>query len=284
LEQAVADPPGSGREAAVSKPLFDIAALSDVGTEREHNEDRCGTSSAGPACALVAVADGVSSSVAGEEASQTAIDVTLRVFGEQGSEVPAAKRLVLAVQQANIEVYDRALVVPELRGMATTLTAAVLDGGDLSIAHVGDSRLYLIRGEKIVQLTKDHTVVGERTRMGLLSEKRARKHPDRSTLTRSLGRELIVAVDRIRTSVETGDVVIVCSDGLYNVLEDEELREIASGRDAAGVCHALVDAANERGTLDNLTAAVVRVEGPLPVRPQPPGLMDLLKRALGKSE
>jgi protein phosphatase len=141
-----------------------------------------------------------------------------------------------------------------------------------------------MRAGKIVQLTKDHTVAAERSRMGLLSAKKARIHPERSTLTRSLGRELIVSVDRIATTVETGDVVLVCSDGLYNTLEDEQVRGLVAERDAVGACRALVDAANERGTLDNLTAVIVRVDGPLAARPRSPGLIGRLKRALRKGE
>jgi protein phosphatase len=261
--------------------LFDIAALSDVGTERDHNEDCCGTFVESPSRVVVGVADGVSGMVAGEEASQKAIEVVLRSFEEQGRAVATGKRLVQAVQQANIEIYDRALVVPELRGMSTTLTAIALDGGDLMAAHVGDSRLYLLRDGRATQLTKDHTVTAERVRMGVLSEKKARNHPDRSTLTRSLGRELIVAVDRIQTRVATGDVLILCSDGLYNVLDPEEMTPLVAGVDAKAGARALVSAANARGTLDNLTAAVVRVAGALPAVAPPTGFFGRLKGLVG---
>jgi protein phosphatase len=261
--------------------LFDIAAFSDVGTEREHNEDACGTLAAGPTVVAV-VADGVSSGVAGEEASQKAVEVTLRTFEDQGSDVALGKRLVQSVQRANIEIYDRALVVPELRGMATTLTAIALEGGELVAAHVGDSRLYLVSEGKPTQLTKDHTVVAERVRLGTLSEKKARVHPDRSTLTRSVGRELIVAVDRLSKRVGQGDTLIVCSDGLYNVLEPEEMVEILGGQDAATASRALVEAANARGTPDNLTAAVVRVVGDVPAPPPRTGLLDRIRGVFGR--
>jgi protein phosphatase len=262
--------------------LFDIAALTDVGTEREHNEDCCGTFLEGPRTAVAAVADGVSGTVAGEEASQKAIEVTLRAFQEQGRDVPIGKRLVQAVQQANIEIYDRALIVPELRGMSTTLTAIAVDGSDLMAAHVGDSRLYLLRDGRITQLTKDHTVTAERVRLGVMSEKKARLHPDRSTLTRSLGRELIVAVDRIQTRVVTGDALILCSDGLYNVIEDGEIEEIARGPGAGDVCRTLVDTANRRGTPDNLTVAMVRMIGAMPERRTGGGLLARLRRLSGR--
>ena len=255
-----------GVTAASEVPFeLEVAAVTDVGTEREHNEDRCGFLLENESCGLLVVADGVSSAEAGETASQTAVAATLRTFGEQPAGMSTAKRLYRAVQQANIEIYDLATVVPELRGMTTTLTAVVVDRGELTAAHIGDSRLYLVRGGRIVQLTKDHTVAAERARIGLLSKSRARTHKDRSVLTRSLGRELIVPIDRFSNRLFRGDALLVCSDGLYNALDDEELARLLEGGDAATTCRRLIDTANQRGTLDNLTAAVLRVRrGPEP--------------------
>ncbi|HEY3360054.1 MAG TPA: protein phosphatase 2C domain-containing protein [Polyangia bacterium] len=245
---------------------LEAAALTDTGTARDHNEDACAVLCDSPTCAVVGVADGVSSYPGGETASRLALDVLVRAWGEQPGVSPY-KRLARAAQQANIEVHDLAMVVPELNGMATTLTAVVLDRGELVAAHVGDSRLYLVREDGITQLTKDHTVIGERVRMGLLSEERGRGHPHRSVLTRCLGRELIVAIDRITRPVQQADALLVCSDGLYGVLEDGEMAALVrQAADAAGACRALLDAANARGTPDNLTAVVVRVVGPVPER------------------
>lgn len=250
------------------------------GTERAHNEDACGSLVESPTRVLVAVADGVSGAQGGEVASRTAIDVILRTFHLSPSKWGVPKRLVRAVQQANIEIYDRALVVTELRGMSTTLTAVVVDGGMAYAAHVGDSRLYLVRGDRIMQKTKDHTVSAERRRLGLLSARGAQNHPERSTLTRSLGRELIAAVDRIEFPVALGDVLLLCSDGLYNVLANEDLRTLLAGRTPDAACQALVDAANARGTPDNLTAAVLAatIEAP----ESRPTLRGSLARLLGR--
>ncbi len=262
-----------------------FATMSDPGTERGDNEDACGWYVEAPTHVLVAVADGVSGEAGGEIASRTAIDVTLRTYKESVASWGALKRVYRAAQQANIEIHDRAMIVTELRRMATTLTAVVVEGGMVYAAHVGDSRLYLVRGDSIVQKTKDHTVVGERRRMGLLNAERAKVHPDRSILTRSLGRELIASVDRITFPVAGGDTLLVCSDGLYNVLEDEELRAAASGGDAsrgaAKVCSDLIDAANARGTPDNLTAAVIQISGSTPQN-RAPGLRGLLAKWIGR--
>ena len=272
-------------EVALVDFALETAALTDVGTERDHNEDACGAAVEGEACALAAVADGVSLAAAGEVASDMAISALLRGWREVPA-APAGQRLYRAVQQANIEIYDRAVAVPELRGMATTLTAAVVDRGELTAVHVGDSRLYLVRGKEIVQLTKDHTVAAERVRMRLLSPERARTHPDRSVLTRSVGRELIVSRDRIGRRLAQGDVLVVCTDGLHSVLGDEEIARLVDGTGAEDACRALLAAANDRGTPDNLSAAVIRVVGPspgAPAEPAPrPGARGRLERLLGR--
>jgi protein phosphatase len=247
---------------------FEVAAFSDVGTEREHTEDFCGYHVESATSALIAVADGVSSSAGGETASKMAIEVLLREYREQPTALGIAKRLSRAIQRANIEVYELALAVPELSGMATTLTAVAIDRGELVAAHVGDSRLYLVRGGTIAQLTKDHTAAAEQVRLGLLSERRARHHPGRSLLTRSLGRELIVGLDRLSLGAAQGDVLVLCSDGLYNVLGDSDIEVLVRGATAGAACRALVDAANRRGTYDNVTAAVLRVTGSVPAAPR----------------
>jgi serine/threonine protein phosphatase PrpC len=227
-----------------------VAALSDRGTQRPANEDSCGTY----------------------------VDVTIRAFRESPSSWGPLKRIHRAAQQANIEIHDRALVVTELCRMSTTLTAVVVHEGILHAAHVGDSRLYLIRDGKIVQKTKDHTVAAERARIGL--SMRPKAHPDRSTLTRSLGRELIAAIDRITFPLVKGDVLLICSDGLYNVLEDEEVRELVAGRDAGDACEVLIRAANERGTPDNLTVVALNVA--METTAPPVGWRTVLDRLLGR--
>lgn len=256
---------------------LDVAASTDVGTERDHNEDACGTHAESPGCAVVVVADGVSSAEGGEEASRMAVDVTLRAYREEPPARAAGQRLYHAVQQANIEIYDRAMVVTELRGMTTTLTAAAIDRGELTAVHVGDSRLYLVRDGTATQLTKDHTVVAERVRIGILGAERARTHPDRGVLTRSVGRELIVSRDRISRRLDRGDVLVLCSDGLHNVLADEDLVRLIRDRDAASACRALLEEANARGTPDNVTAAVARVVGPTPGHAGPPGIASRIR-------
>jgi PPM family protein phosphatase len=266
----------------VSSPMVDAFALSDVGTEREHNEDACAVRVEPGGAAVVVVADGVSSGPSGELASQLAVEVVLRDFGEEPGR-PAAQRLYRAVQQANIEIYDKAVTVPELRGMCTTLTALAVEAGELTAVHVGDSRLYLVRDGLAIQLSKDHTVAAEKVRMGVLSPEKARTHPDKSTLTRSVGRELIVNRDRLSRALQAGDVLLLCTDGLHNVLPDEVLAEVAAGApDSQAACRSLVERANALTTPDNLTVAVVRVLGAPPRPPPRPGLGARLRKLLAR--
>lgn len=261
-------PPSSVAEPGVAEPgseaVFELAALSDVGTDRPENEDSCGHWIEHQSSVVFAVADGVGGYEGGEIASKMAIETTLEAYRESPVAWGPAKRLHRAVQRANIEIHNRALIVPELRRMATTLTAGAVVDGTLHAAHVGDSRLYLVRQERIKQITKDHTVVAERVRMGVMSAARARNHPERSALSRSLGHELIVSIDRITMPLMQGDRLIVCSDGLYNVLEEHDLVGLTHGVDAAGACRRLIDSANQRGTADNLTAVVFKMIGPTP--------------------
>jgi len=259
-------PQDSAIPAVTSTPTsFEVAALSHTGMVREANEDCCATFVNDIGVGLV-VADGVSSRHGADEASRLAVQVTLQALLAQDDSVRLDKRLHRAVQQANIAIHNRALIVPELRGMATTLTAVVLATDKLYGAHVGDCRLYLLREGRLLQLTRDHTLAAERTRLGLLSKARARNHPERSTLTRSVGRELIARVDQFAAPIYAGDVLVLCSDGLYNVLDDAEIAKLTSAAAfAEAACQSLIDAANERGSPDNVTAAVARVTaGPLP--------------------
>jgi PPM family protein phosphatase len=245
-------------------PSFDLAVLSDIGTNRPDNEDACGFFIEGPETALLVVADGIGGYEGGEVASRMAVDITIEAYRESPAAWGGAKRLQRAVQRANIEIHNRAIAVPELRRMGTTLTAMVIEGGRMSAAHVGDCRLYLARRGRISQMTKDHTMVGERVRMGLLSAAGARNHPERSMLSRSLGRELIVSVDRLSMPLVQNDRLLLCSDGLYNVLEDNEIEHLLRPGDATATCKVLIETANVRGTADNLTAAVFIMCGATP--------------------
>ncbi len=239
-------------------PIFDLALLTDVGTEREGNEDWCGQLVENDSTVVFLVADGVGGYEGGEVASAMAVETTLEAFRASSTDLGPPKRLHRALQQANIEIHNRALAVPQLRRMATTATAVAvsLNEGMLYGAHCGDCRLYLVRDRKIEQITRDHTVVGERVRMGLISPERGRTHPERSALSRCIGQDLIPSIDRITTPLQQHDRLILCSDGLWSVIPDLEIEKLTREGDAETACRRLIDSANTRGTPDNLTAAV----------------------------
>lgn len=257
---AIVDPPAesSGPAAHRRKPAFELALHTDVGTQREGNEDSCGSLVENDSTVVFLVADGVGGYEGGEIASAMAVETTLQAYRTSSRDLGEPRRLHRALQQANIEIHNRALTVPELRRMATTATAAAvnLNEGMLYGMHCGDCRLYLVRDQKIEQLTRDHTMVGERVRMGLISPDRARTHPDRSALSRALGQDLIPSIDRITTPLHQHDRLILCSDGLWSVLQDFEIEGLTREGDADARCRRLIDTANARGTQDNLTAAV----------------------------
>lgn len=256
---------------------FELALLSDPGTNRPDNEDSCGHFIEGPDTAVFVVADGVGGYEGGEIASRMAVDITLEAFRESPPAWGAAKRLYRAAQRANIGIHDKSLTVPELGRMSTTLTAVAVEKGMLSAVHVGDCRLHLIRNSHVSQITKDHTMVADRVRMGVMSAERAKDHPERGMLLRSMGHELIISVDRISMPLLERDRLILCSDGMYHVLEPKELEQLTRDVDTETGCRVLIETANQRGTSDNLTCAVFRMTAPTGLSPTTGGWRERLR-------
>jgi protein phosphatase len=232
--------------------------LTDVGCVREENEDAVSSWPLADGM-LFAVADGLGGYAAGEVASAFALDI-LRVETERARQAwPLAKTLRRAMQEANLRLYQRSIVVSELRGMGTTLTATALTGRTLVAAHVGDCRLLLLRDGALTQLTKDHTWVAEQVQYGLLSAEQARSHPRRHVLTRCLGRELIVGIDVLTLPIQEGDVLVQCSDGIHASVTEHELLESLRDRDPDASCRALVERARAAGGPDNLSIQIALV-------------------------
>jgi len=231
--------------------VVEEAGLSDVGRQREANEDNflCGP--------LFAVADGMGGAQAGEVASQMAVDVL--EAGDRDGGTPE-ERLTRMIRHANRQIYDLAARDESRRGMGTTATAAIVEGRDVSLGHVGDSRAYRYRDGQLEQLTHDHSLVAELVRSGQLSPKAAENHPQRSIITRALGPEADVEVDAHSHSGRDEDVYLLCSDGLTGMISEPEiagiLRSSGSLREAA---ESLVRAANQSGGKDNITVVLFRV-------------------------
>jgi len=226
---------------------------SDTGRQRRANED-----SFFVRAPLFVVADGMGGAQAGEVASRLAAETFAAGLAEEGT---SEQRLEERVRAANTRIYDVSQEDRALNGMGTTLTAAYLDGDELALAHVGDSRAYLLRDGDLSRLTRDHTLVEELVRRGELTEQEAAEHPQRSIITRALGPEPDIDVDLHTHRVHAGDVLLLCSDGLTGMIGEDDVQEILSGaaslRDAG---RALVDAANEAGGRDNITVVLFRVD------------------------
>jgi serine/threonine protein phosphatase PrpC len=231
------------------------SALTDVGRVRDGNEDACFAGDH-----VFAVADGLGGHRAGEVASDLALG-SVRAL-DQADTRSAAKGIAEAVRKGNRAVHDRSEKEESLHGMGTTMTAVVISGDTAFIAHVGDSRCYLIRGGTITQLSRDHTLVARMVSEGRLTPEQAEAHPQRSVLTRALGADRDVDVDESRITVVDGDRLLLCSDGLTGMLSNDEICDyVASGADLDEICRRLVDAANERGGLDNITVVLIDVTG-----------------------
>ena len=226
--------------------------LSDVGRQREANEDSYVVASP-----VFVVADGMGGAQAGEVASRTAAEVFEEPHDDGGTPEEQLTRLT---REANRRIYDLSQRDSSRRGMGTTLTAAMLTDGGLSVGHVGDSRAYRLRGDELMQLTHDHSLVAELVRSGQLTAEAAEHHPQKSIITRALGPEPDVEVDAHTHAVRDGDVYLLCSDGLTGMISDDEVAAILRGsqtlREAA---EALVRAANQSGGRDNITVVLFRV-------------------------
>jgi PPM family protein phosphatase len=233
-------------------------AGTDVGRLRSGNEDSyfCGRT-------VFAVADGLGGHQGGEVASAAAIEPLAALDGrELAKPAEAAEVLAAAIREANAAIIDRAAGDPGLWGMGTTVTAAALAGDrHLQLAHVGDSRAYLLRDGSLEQLTTDHTVVGELVRRGRLTPDQAAIHPERSILTRAVGLDPDVPVDTPDPlELHPGDQVLLCSDGLTETIPDPTIADLLTADpDGHATCRSLIDAANQAGGPDNITVVLLRV-------------------------
>ncbi len=231
-------------------PTF--GSRTDIGCVREHNEDSLVVSPP-----LYAVADGMGGHAAGEVASEIAV----RTVAEHAPDTADTEALARAVIEANYAVIAAANKKGRA-GMGTTLTAAVLEGERLAIAQVGDSRAYLLHNERLQQLTRDHSLMADMIEAGELTEEEARVHPRRSVITRALGSDPDMQPDLYELNVSPGDRLLLCSDGLSGMLEDERMERIlVRTRDPQRAAGTLVNEAIAEGGHDNITVVVVDIEG-----------------------
>jgi serine/threonine protein phosphatase PrpC len=249
----------------VALRIEDQAHRTDTGRQRNANEDSFFTRSP-----LFVLADGMGGAQAGEVASRTAVEA----FDRQLPQAPPEQLLRETIEAANRAIHEQARSDPNLAGMGTTITAAIVDADseEVAIGHVGDSRAYRLRGGKLEQMTRDHSLVEEMRRKGQLTDAQAEDHPQRSIITRALGPEPEVEVDLQTVPAQAGDVFLICSDGLTTMLDDDQIARVlarASSLDAA--LRTLVDEANRAGGRDNITVVAFRLGDPAAAPASPEG-------------
>ncbi len=232
------------------------ASASSAGQLKRDNQDSVFVGLT-PRGALALVADGMGGHRSGELASQKARDIVIQALARPQKHPPLA--IARAVQQANLAILDYADAHPESQGMGTTLTLVLLDDHLALVGHVGDSRAYLIRGGRAEQLTRDHSWVAERVRQGLLSDAEAKHHQWRNIITNAVGTKPVVRLELSALTLQPGDRLLLCSDGLTLVLSDALLLQIVQGLPPEEAVTELVRRANERGAPDNVTAALLAV-------------------------
>ncbi len=238
---------------------MEVSSATSVGRIRPLNEDSYFVSEPDQSGTVLAiVADGMGGHNAGEVASGKAVGVVqkdaLGTCGKNAKDV-----LVKAVNDANREIYEMSKSAGNLFGMGTTMTACVAEENHVTAVQVGDSRLYLIRGEEITQITKDHSLVEMLVENGKITKEEARRHPQKNIITRAVGTDKTVEADIYEFAVEKGDVILLCSDGLVNMVEDEEISSVITYSETLDdAANKLVSAAEEAGGTDNITVILIQ--------------------------
>ncbi|BAB06224.1 Stp1/IreP family PP2C-type Ser/Thr phosphatase [Halalkalibacterium halodurans] len=243
---------------------MNFSFLTDVGKVRPHNEDN-GTIMEKNGQLLVVVADGMGGHQAGDVASKMATEL-LKEAWEEASLSPSSQEsegwLRNQVLHVNESLYHYAQKHEECQGMGTTLVAAIVDKERVTIAHIGDSRAYLLNEHGFSQKTRDHSLVNELVRTGQISDEEAEHHPRKNVLLRALGTELDIKLDLTTFSWEPDDVLLLCSDGLSNKLSNEDFARYMSGtKEVNETAREMVQLANDRGGEDNITVALIKNTG-----------------------
>jgi PPM family protein phosphatase len=249
-----------------NKPGVDIAALTDVGRQRANNEDsylywepesdqefrRKGR--------LAVVADGMGGYEGGQEASRLAVETVRLVYDRDFADSPP-QALLSGLLKAHDNIQRYAVEHPEFQGMGTTCTALALVERKLYFAHIGDSRLYLVRPDAITRLTRDHSYVGRLVESGIVRSEDAQTHPQRHILTAALGsgKEIAPDISENPVQLETGDKALLCTDGLWSVVSEAEIAKSVRFNPPAQACRSLVDMALDCGGPDNVTVVVLRI-------------------------
>ena len=239
------------------------SAKTDIGLKRSVNQDAYGFKIISEDLAWAIVCDGMGGMAAGNIASEIAADHITNSFSENLSPKLNEKQITTflkaAVESANAAIYEKATNNDELKGMGTTVVCAVVKENICFVAHAGDSRLYLFRDGTLIQMTSDHSVVQSMVDNGHLTEEEAKSHPNKNIITRALGVHKSVEVDITDFNIKDGDVILLCSDGLTNCVEDSEIVSILNNSEFERISELLIDKANSGGGIDNITAVALKI-------------------------
>lgn len=238
--------------------------LTDPGCIRKQNQDTYMTEQLDRNSAIYVVCDGMGGAKSGNVASSLAAEVFVqeikRSFSSLMDREKSDQMLRGAAKLANFTVYDQAQQLEEFEGMGTTLVAVLVRGKKATVLNVGDSRAYAINSEGIYQLSTDHSVVQMMVERGELTPETAKNYPGKNLITRAIGTEPVVMCDIFHTDVAKGDYLLLCSDGLSNMMDDQEiLFEVVHGADPANCCQRLLDIAKMRGAPDNVTSVLIKI-------------------------
>ena len=236
----------------------------DTGNIRSKNEDSIFISNEplGPMPNLYIVSDGMGGHLAGEIASTKGIEFFLNYIKENNCQTEMLDYMVLALSFANRQVYELSVLDAELTGMGATFTACAIKDGTLHIVHAGDSRVYSLNDSGINQLTTDHTYVHEMIKAGQITERQAKKHPQRNIITKALGTEDELFADKKQLLIEGKNTILLCSDGLTNMVSDDQIYStVKNSQDIQGAVDALVSLANQHGGDDNISVILIETEG-----------------------
>lgn len=232
--------------------------ITDIGKVKRANQDKICLF---PQWNIFVVADGMGGHAGGGVASSISVDTIHRYFADsRDSNLLSSERLLSAIRESNLEIAGKGASDKEYLGMGTTIVVMLIDRMTAHVAHVGDSRAYIIRDAGIRQITSDHSLVNQYVGNGLITKEQAKGHPLKNVLTRALGMSGNIDVDINSLQIEPDDIFILCSDGLTNMIEDEDILNtiISCGDDIPLACRSLVDLANNNGGEDNISVVIVK--------------------------
>lgn len=238
-----------------------VFGITDIGQKRETNQDIFYAKKLTEHAAFAIVCDGMGGQSGGHIASEMACDILSRYLIDHNIAMvrgEAAKLLMVnAMSEANVAVYKASNLEPGCKGMGTTAVVAVVLDGRAHIVHIGDSRAYILRPDKLMQLTRDHSVVQDLVEQGKISQTEAKTHPNKNMITRAVGVNLLVDIDYLEFAMEADSKLMLCTDGLTNMVEDDSIEKILRKYDAKTACDKLVELSNKAGGYDNITVAVI---------------------------